>query len=105
MVIPKQKTSFSTHSLCIKVHTSRNTHNDNTKPEPADGKCSNCGEAGQFKRRADDNEESLKTRLMEYYKKTSPLIGYYYAKEMLNRIDGLGDIEAVQGDIAAVLNT
>ena len=31
-------------------------------------------------RRADDNEESLRTRLMEYYKKTSPLIGYYYAK-------------------------
>ena len=28
--------------------------------------------------RADDNEESLKIRLMEYYKKTSPLIGYYY---------------------------
>ena len=42
---------------------------------------------------------------MEYYKKTSPLIGYYYAKEMLNRIDGLGDIEAVQGDIASVLDT
>ncbi|WP_439105063.1 adenylate kinase, partial [Celeribacter marinus] len=30
--------------------------------------------------RADDNEDSLKTRLMEYYKKTSPLIGYYYAR-------------------------
>jgi adenylate kinase len=34
----------------------------------------------EFKRRADDNAESLKQRLMEYYKKTSPLIGYYYAK-------------------------
>jgi adenylate kinase len=41
---------------------------------------------------------------MEYYKKTSPLIGYYYAKEMLTRIDGLGAIEKVQGDIAAVLD-
>jgi len=92
-------TARSTCGNCGEVY------NDNTKPEPADGKCSNCGEAGQLQRRADDNEESLKTRLMEYYKKTSPLIGYYYAKEMLNRIDGLGDIEAVQGDIAAVLDT
>jgi adenylate kinase len=38
-----------------------------------------CG-GTEFKRRADDNAESLKQRLMEYYKKTSPLIGYYYAK-------------------------
>jgi adenylate kinase len=91
-------TARSTCGNCGEVY------NDNTKPEPADGKCSNCGEEGQFKRRADDNEESLKTRLMEYYKKTSPLIGYYYAKGMLNRIDGLGDIEAVQGDIAALLD-
>jgi adenylate kinase len=33
-----------------------------------------------MKRRADDNEDSLRQRLMEYYKKTSPLIGYYHAK-------------------------
>ena len=44
-------------------------YNDITKPIPADGKCTNCG-GTEFKRRADDNEESLKTRLMEYYKKT-----------------------------------
>ena len=46
--------------------------------------------------RADDNEESLKTRLMEYYKKTSPLIGYYYAKGQLTKVDGLGEIGAVK---------
>ena len=80
-------------------------YNDNTKPEPADGKCSNCGEAGKFQRRADDNEESLKTRLMEYYKKTSPLIGYYYAKDMLSKVDGLADIETVQGAIAKVMDS
>ncbi len=33
-----------------------------------------------FQRRADDNEDSLRTRLMAYYKQTSPLVGYYYAK-------------------------
>jgi len=77
-------------------------YNDNTKPIPADEKCTNCG-ASDFKRRADDNEESLKTRLMAYYKQTSPLIGYYYAKDNLSVVNGLGAIDEVQGEIAAVL--
>lgn len=78
-------------------------YNDITKPIPADGKCSKCGST-EFKRRADDNEDSLRTRLMEYYKKTSPLIGYYYAKGNLTRIDGLGEIDTVRGAIAAALD-
>lgn len=53
--------------------------------------------------RADDNEESLKVRLMAYYKQTSPLIGYYYAKGDLKSVDGLGTMEQVQADIAGVL--
>ncbi|MDA7430395.1 adenylate kinase [Primorskyibacter aestuariivivens] len=53
--------------------------------------------------RADDNEESLKIRLMEYYKKTSPLIGYYYAKGALTGVDGLGAIDDVRAEIAGVL--
>ena len=79
-------------------------YNDNTKPIPADGKCTNCG-ASDFKRRADDNAESLKTRLMAYYKQTSPLIGYYYAKDTLSVVNGLGAIDEVQSEIAAVLDT
>ncbi len=78
-------------------------YNDNTKPQPADGKCSNCG-GTEFTRRSDDNEESLRQRLMEYYKKTSPLIGYYYLKGMLNPVNGLGEIDEVQAEIARVLN-
>jgi adenylate kinase len=54
--------------------------------------------------RADDNEESLKIRLMEYYKKTSPLIGYYYAKGQLWGVDGLGQMDAVKADIATILD-
>ena len=77
-------------------------YHDETKPWPADGKCSNCGST-EIKRRADDNEESLKTRLMEYYKKTSPLIGYYYAKGKLEKVDGLASITDVQAEIAKVL--
>lgn len=77
-------------------------YNDLSKPIPADGKCGNCGST-EFKRRADDNEESLRTRLMEYYKKTSPLIGYYYAKGDLRSVDGLAEIDEVAGAIAGVL--
>ena len=54
--------------------------------------------------RADDNEESLKVRLMEYYKKTSPLIGYYYAKGELSSVDGLGEIDEVASAISKVLD-
>ena len=90
-------TARSTCGSCGEVY------NDITKPIPANGKCSNCGST-EFKRRADDNEDSLRTRLMEYYKKTSPLIGYYYAKGNLTRIDGLGEIDTVRGAIAAALD-
>lgn len=90
-------TARSTCGSCGEVY------NDVTKPQPADGKCSNCG-ASDFRRRADDNEDSLKTRLMEYYKKTSPLLGYYYAKDMLTKVNGLADIEQVQTEIASVLD-
>ncbi len=78
-------------------------YNDVSKPIPADGKCTNCG-GTEFKRRADDNEESLRTRLMEYYKKTSPLIGYYYAKGNLRSVNGLGEIDEVAGEIKVVLD-
>jgi len=78
-------------------------YNDITKPIPESGTCSNCG-GTEFKRRADDNEDSLKQRLMEYYKKTSPLIGYYYAKGNLEVVDGLGEIAEVAGAIKKVLD-
>ena len=77
-------------------------HDEFKRPKTPDV-CDVCGES-QMKRRADDNEESLRTRLMEYYKKTSPLIGYYYAKGKLTRIDGLGEIDAVKAAIAAALD-
>ena len=90
-------TARSTCGNCGEVY------NDITKPWPADGKCAVCGSTDQ-KRRADDNEESLKTRLMAYYKQTSPLIGYYYAKGKLVSIDGLGEIDEVAQRLAAALD-
>ncbi|MDA3856918.1 MAG: adenylate kinase [Roseovarius sp.] len=78
-------------------------YNDITKPIPKDGKCTKCG-GTEFKRRADDNEDSLRNRLMEYYQKTSPLLGYYYAKGLLSSVDGLGEIAQVQAAISSQLD-
>lgn len=91
-------TARSTCAGCGEVY------NDKTKPIPSDGVCTRCGETQEFIRRADDNEEALRNRLMEYYKKTSPLIGYYFAKDMLRSINGLAPMEDVQQSIAAVLD-
>ena len=91
-------TARSTCGNCGEVY------NDNTKTIPADGKCTSCGETAEFKRRADDNEDSLKTRLMAYYKQTSPLIGYYHAKGKLSSVNGLGEIAEIKGAIAGVLD-
>lgn len=66
------------------------------------GRAEDARAAGQPVR-ADDNAESLKTRLMAYYKQTSPLIGYYHAKGLLKGVDGLADIDVVATEIAAIL--
>lgn len=53
--------------------------------------------------RKDDNPEVFDERLREYYKKTAPLTGYYYAKKQLHGIDGMADIDAVTADIEKTL--
>ena len=87
----------STCATCGEVY------NDATRPIPASGACLVCG-GTEFRRRADDNAESLRTRLLEYYKKTSPLIGYYYAHGKLRGVDGLAEIDDVAAAIARILD-
>jgi adenylate kinase len=53
--------------------------------------------------RKDDNPEVFEERLREYYKKTAPLIGYYYAKGSLRSVDGMADIDAVTRQIEGIL--
>lgn len=96
-VLVARITGRSTCAGCGEVY------HDVTRPVPADGKCVNCG-GTTFTRRADDNEESLKTRLLAYYKQTSPLIGYYYAKGQLEGVNGLAEIDDVAAEIAAILD-
>lgn len=76
---------------------------DETLVERIVGRAEEARAAGQ-EVRADDNAESVRQRLMEYYKKTAPLIGYYHAKGTLASVDGLGGIDEVRAAISAVLD-
>ncbi|TIV36228.1 MAG: nucleoside monophosphate kinase, partial [Mesorhizobium sp.] len=53
--------------------------------------------------RKDDNPAVFEERLREYYKKTAPLTGYYYAKGKLKTVDGMASIDAVTDEIGKVL--
>ena len=54
--------------------------------------------------RKDDNPVVFEERLREYYKKTAPLTGYYYAKKMLRVVDGMASIDAVTAEINMLLS-
>jgi adenylate kinase len=53
--------------------------------------------------RKDDNPAVFDERLREYYKKTAPLTGYYYAKGMLQTVDGMASIDDVTKQIDAIV--
>ena len=77
-------------------------HDVSQRPRVA-GVCDTCG-GKAFTRRPDDNAETMKTRLLAYYKETSPLIGYYYAKGLLTTIDGMAPIDEVARAILAIVD-
>jgi adenylate kinase len=70
-------------------------YHDETRPTARAGVCDRCG-GTEFVRRADDNADSVRVRLMAYYRNTAPLIGYYHAKGRLRTVDGLGDVGSVE---------
>ena len=63
------------------------------KPPEQEGICDLCG--GRLVQREDDNPETVRHRLYTYYKETSPLIGYYFAKGLLVEIEGEQSVEDV----------
>lgn len=77
-------------------------HDTNKRPK-VEGKCDVCGSI-EFSRRADDNAETVKNRLMAYYRETAPLIGYYFAKGKLQSVDGMAQIDEVTKEIGAALD-
>jgi adenylate kinase len=67
-----------------------------------DGICDKCGST-EFVRRADDNAETVKARLVAYRKQTAPILPYYKAKDLLHSVDGMADMSEVAGQIDRVL--
>ena len=79
-------------------------YHDKFKLPVTPNKCDKCGE-NNFSRRADDNEETMRSRLRAYYKETAPLVGYYYAKGFLRGVDGMGQIAKIAADIDNILES
>ncbi len=77
-------------------------YHDEFKQPHKDGICDVCGST-EFKRRADDNPETVATRLKAYQKQTAPLLPYYQYKEILTRIDAMADIDVVTSQINTLL--
>lgn len=77
-------------------------YHDTANPPSQEGKCDACGSA-EFKRRPDDNEETVRTRMAEYRAKTAPILPGYEARGIVSRIDGMGAIDEVAGAIDAIL--
>jgi adenylate kinase len=70
-------------------------------PRKVEGICDIDG--GELIQRDDDKPETVATRLYVYYKQTSPLVGYYFAKGLLTEVDGTQEIDKVQEDLLALL--
>lgn len=76
-------------------------HDRHKQPAKA-GVCDKCGST-DFKRRPDDNEETVRTRMAEYRAKTAPILPIYEARDIVSRVDGMADMDAVGAAIAAVI--
>ncbi len=77
-------------------------YHDEYKLPRVEGTCDVCG-GTEFKRRPDDNADTVRSRLAEYHAKTAPILPYYEAKGLVARVDGMADIEAVTAGIAVIL--
>ena len=76
-------------------------HDTFEKPAVA-GTCDKCG-GHEFKRRPDDNEATVRTRMAEYRAKTAPILPIYDARGIVSRVDGMGDMDDVSAAIEAAL--
>lgn len=72
-------------------------HDRYKQPKVADT-CDVCG-ASNFKRRADDNADTVRQRMMEYRAKTAPIIPHYEGRGIVARVDGMADMDAVAASI------
>ena len=78
-------------------------YHDTFKQPAVAGVCDVCG-ATEFKRRPDDNEETVRTRMVEYRAKTAPILPLYEARGLVHRVDGMAEMDDVTAQIAAILD-
>ncbi len=77
-------------------------YHDTFKQPLKAGVCDKCG-SSEFKRRPDDNEETVRTRMAEYRNKTAPILPIYEARGLVRRVDGMAHIDDVTAAISAIL--
>jgi adenylate kinase len=78
-------------------------YHDRYKLPVAAGTCDVCAST-EFKRRPDDNAETVSTRMAEYRAKTAPILPFYEARGLVRRVDGMADMDTVAAQIAAILD-
>jgi adenylate kinase len=78
-------------------------YHDTFKRPKVEGTCDVCG-SHEFKRRPDDNAETVRTRMAEYRAKTAPILPIYEARGLVRRVDGMADIDDVTRAIEAILD-
>jgi len=79
-------------------------YHDSFKKPAVEGTCDKCG-GTEMKRRADDNAETVASRLEAYHEQTAPLITYYDGHGVLQKIDAMGDIGDIADALAAIVKT
>ena len=85
---------------CAKCGTG---YHDVFRPTTVGGVCDVCGST-EFKRRKDDNEQTVRTRMAEYRGKTAPILPFYEARGLVRRVNGMGPIDEVAAGIDAILD-
>ena len=85
---------------CAKCGTG---YHDSFRPTKVEGVCDVCSST-EFKRRPDDNEQTVRRRLEEYRAKTAPILPFYEGKGLVRRVDGMASVEEVGAQIDAILD-
>ena len=77
-------------------------YHDRHKQPEVEGVCDKCGST-EFKRRPDDNEETVRHRMQVYRSETAPILPYYEERDLVSRVDGMGSIDEVSSSIDALV--
>src|SRR4051812_19959867 len=78
-------------------------YHDQFKQPAVSGVCDICGST-EFKRRPDDNEQTVRTRMAEYRAKTAPILPYYEQRGLVRRVDGMASVDEVAAQIDGILD-